>query len=116
MTSQAVEQLSLPVLMPELLTDDGLLMSFLFRKYSRDVDVVLMLQPVKVRWEEILKLEFYVHVIVPGYSDEGFRRHFRLRRGTVEIRALKRTGFLGKLRNTVIRCNNNNGSFIFIAP
>ena len=41
--------------MSELLTD--LLTSFLLQEYSRDADVVLMLQYVKVRREEILKLE-----------------------------------------------------------
>ena len=44
-----------------------------------------MLQSVKARREEILKLEGYVHIIVPGYFDVNFRQHFRLRRGTVEI-------------------------------
>ena len=87
MASQAVEQLLLPVLMSELLTDDYLLMSFLLREYSRDVDVVLLLQSVKVRKEEILKLEGCVHIIVPWYSDENFRQHFRLWRGIIEILA-----------------------------
>ena len=73
--------------MSELLTDDDLLTSFLLREYSIDADLVLLLQSVKARKEEILKLEDYVHIIVPGYSDENFRRHFRLRRGTVEILA-----------------------------
>ena len=71
----------------ELLTDDALLTSFLLREYSRDADVLLMLQSVKARREEILKLEGYVHIIVPGYSDENFRRHFILRKGIVEILA-----------------------------
>ena len=46
---------------------------------------MLMLQSVKARREEVLKLEGCGHIIVRGYSDENFRRHFRLRRGTVEI-------------------------------
>ena len=46
-----------------------------------------MSQSVKARREQILNLEGYMHIIVPGYSDENFRRHFRLRRGTVEILA-----------------------------
>ena len=75
MASQAVEHLLLPVLMSELLTYDDSLTSFLLREYSRDVDVVLLLQSVKARREEILKLEGYVHIIIPGYSDENFRRH-----------------------------------------
>ena len=61
-------------------------MSLLLREYSRNVDVVLMLESVTKR-EKILKLEGYVHIILSGYSDENFRRHFRLRRGTVEILA-----------------------------
>ena len=63
MASQAVEQFLLPVLMSELLTDDNLFTSLLLREYSRDIGV-----------EEILKLEGYVHIIVPGYSGESFRR------------------------------------------
>ena len=39
MTSQAVEQFLLPVLISELLTDDDLLTSFLLRENSRDADV-----------------------------------------------------------------------------
>ena len=69
--------------MSESLTDNDLLTSLLFREYSRDVDVVLMLQSVKARRDEILKLEGYVHIIVPGYLDENFRRHFRLSRGII---------------------------------
>ena len=87
MASQAVEQFLLKVLMSELLTDDDLLTSCLLREYSRDADVLLMLQSVKARREEILKHEGYVHILVPGYSDENFRRHFILRKENVEILA-----------------------------
>ena len=49
--------------MSKLQTDENLLMSFLHREYSRDIDAVLMLHSVKLGliWEEILKLEGYVH-------------------------------------------------------
>ena len=87
MASQAVEQFLLPAVMSKLLTDDNLITSFLLREYSEGVDVVLMLQFVKARREEIFKFEGYMDIIVPRYSDENFRRHFRLRRGTIEILA-----------------------------
>ena len=51
--------------------------SCFYSEYSRDVDAVFMLQSVKERREEILKLEGYVHKIVPGYSDENFRSNQR---------------------------------------
>ena len=47
---------SVPVLMSELPTDDNLLMSFLLGEYSGDVDVVLTLQSVKARREEIVSI------------------------------------------------------------